>query len=302
MFSSFALLRAKSALMATGMALAMAGPASAQESFTTLFGVLPNPVGPTLFPDQPGELVSDVGLFPSAAVLNGLEDFTSFNVQNLDDGLLGGGANEGQTIFLQNANFYVGGGQINPDPPSGPIAQQQISEQGQINLAGIGIADTDPITEGLQTFNNRIYGVFGEGRSDIVFDAGVVTELNLQAGITVEDFSVGGNTAFGQSLPAGSPLADGNGTLLIYTELGLEATISLADAGGLDDASLINQDLFFSVDDFEGNSITRLSIINEGALNSATFLSELTVTTVPEPTALALLSLGGLTLIRRRRA
>ena len=121
-------------------------------------------------------------------------------------------------------------------------------------------------------------------------------------GITVEDFSVGGNTAFGQSLPAGSPLADGNGTLLIYTELGLEATINLADAGGLDDASLINQDLFFSVDDFEGNSITRLSIINEGALNSATFLSELTVTTVPEPTALALLSLGGLTLIRRRRA
>lgn len=315
----------KAGALSCCVALLLTVPVAAQQSFTTLFGILPNPGGATTLA-PPGQLSTNVGEFPDVTALNGLEAFTSFNVQNLNDGsLLSGSTNEGQNIFLQNANFYVGGGQIFPveNGPEGapgtgvgPIAQQQISSQGQTNLAGLGILDTDgDATNGLQTFNNRIFGVFGTGRSDIVFQPGIVTELILQAGITsagtdVTPLTVGTNDAFGQSLPAGTPLADGDGTLLIYTDLGLEATISLADvvADRSNAFDVINQDLAFGIGDvigsdtIDGDSITRISIINQSsALNSAAFLSELTVnTSIPEPNSLALLCLGCLGMLKRR--
>ena len=303
-----------------------AAPTTAQSSFTTLFGELPNEGLPTTLAD-PGELAVNVGEAPIAAALNGLEAFTSFSTQNLNEGLLGGTFNQGQNIFLQNANFYVGGGQIfpvqnGPDAPGGtpnagvgPIAQQQISAQGQANLAGLGILDTDPTTAGLQTFNNRIFGVVGTGRSDISFTSGVVTSLFLQAGVTSEGLNVGGNPDFGQSLPEGSALSNGDGTLLVFTDLGLQATIDLEDSIGTlgsPDLDAINQDLTIALGDtladgqvINGSSITRLSIINtSSALNSAAFLSELTVTTtaaVPEPSSFVLLGLGCLALLKRRR-
>lgn len=334
-----------------GVTLAVTTSSSA-ETVTTLFGILPNPGGATTLADE-GELSVGVGNFPEAAVLNGLEGFTAFNVQNLNDGsLLAGTANEGQVIFLQNAMFYVGGGQLfpgdpfGPDPPAalgdapaGPIAQNQISTPGQEALGDLGIIDTMPDQEGLQTFNNRVFGVFGEGRSDIVFDeAAQVTELTLQAGITVDTsilggieletggtvgsvLDVGGNPDFGQSLPENSALASGDGTILVYTngsatpvEIALADFVDPADgASGADvlaaNQALINQDFTISLVDLglDGDAITRISIINEStALNSAAFLSELTVTAsglaLPEPTSLTLLGLSaGVCLLRRRR-
>lgn len=239
-------------------------------SFTTVFGQIP---GPTPSLAAPGELAADIGGFPDVSVLNGLEEFTSFNVQNLSVDLLGGGANVGSVLFFQNGGFYVGG--------AGPAGANPLTEQGFENLGGAQV-------------NNRAFGVFGEGRSDIVFDTGVVSEISLQLRGTAEGLSIGPNAALGQSLPEGSALGNADATLLVYTELGLQITQSVSNSSF--------ETLTLNVSALAGESITRLSLVNQGPVNSAIVLGELTATVVPEPASIALLGLGGVALLGRRRS
>ncbi|MEL6740805.1 MAG: hypothetical protein AAFP26_09140, partial [Planctomycetota bacterium] len=53
---------------------------------------------------------------------------------------------------------------------------------------------------------------------------------------------------------------------------------------------------------FEGDSITRISLINEGPFNSAIVLGELTVGVMPTPGAAVLLGMGLLITLRRPRS
>jgi len=242
------------AIAALTLAAAAATPALAQ-SFTTVFG--PNtPVGDRL---------------PDAAALNGMDAFTTFGADNRDIDLLGGTPNVGEVLLFQIGSFYVGG--------AGPATNNPLSAQGLNNLGG-------PIV------NNRAYGVLGEGRSDIVFDAGVVDSITLQVRGTQAGDTTGSspNNSFGGV----QDLADANATVLVYTNLGLQATIN-----GIDNTDF--QTISLDTGSLAGDSITRISLINQGEFNSAVVLGELTVGVVPTPGAAAVLALGGLAATRRRR-
>lgn len=244
----------QSSAIAALASVAVAAAASAQ-SFTTVFG--------------PGGTVG--AATPDAAVLNGIESVAQFGVDNLDIGLLGGTLNIGQTLFFQVGPLYVGG--------SGPASSNPLSAEGLLNLGG-------PVA------GNRAYGVIGAGRSDIAFAPGLVDEVVLQIRGTADGQTTGTNPAtnFG-GVP--TDLADAAGTLLVYTEAGLQATLAVTN----DDFQLFSLDAA----DFIGDSITRVSLVNEGPDNSAVVLGELTVTLIPAPAGAAALGLAGLAAARRRR-
>lgn len=239
-------------LGATGTGLLAAGVVNAQ-TFTTVFG--------------PG---GDAGLLvPDASVLNGLESIATFGAANNDTGTFASTTNVGETLFFQIGPLYVGG--------DGPAASNPLSAQGEINLGG-------PVA------NNRAYGVIGPGRSDITFTPGGVTSITLQARGTADGLVTGTNPAtnFG-GVP--TDLFDADGSLLIWTEFGVEATLEV----GNDDF----QTFSLSAADFLGDSITRISIINEGPADSALILGELT--TIPAPGTAGIALLAGVATLRRRR-
>lgn len=140
---------------------------------------------------------------------------------------------------------------------------------------------------------NRAYGLDGAGRSDITFTPGTVREVNLQV-----RGSSAGNTiglAFGD-LAAGSTLGNADVTVLIYSDQGLQLTVDNVSNTGFQGIAL---DITNPA--FDGDSITRISLINEGPANSIADLGFLSINTVPEPGSIALLGMGGLALMRRRR-
>lgn len=244
--------RSAALVAAMGTGLFTAGVVNAH-TFTAVFG--------------PG---GDAGqLVPDAIVLNGLESIATFGAANNDTGAFANTTNAGETLFFQIGPLYVGG--------DGPAASNPLSAQGEINLGG-------PVA------NNRAYGVIGQGRSDITFTPGSVTSITLQARGTADGLVTGANPAtnFG-GVP--TDLLEADGTLLIWTEFGVEATLEV----GNDDF----QTFSLSAADFLGDSVTRISIINEGPADSALILGELT--TVPAPGTAGLALLAGVATLRRRR-
>lgn len=235
-------------------ALALSGAAHAQ-SFTTVFG--------------PNGGVGDA--VPDSAVLNGLESFTTFGGANNNIGPQAGSPNTGEVLFFQIGPFYVGG--------AGPATSNPLSAQGLSNL-------------GAPVSNNNAYGVLGTGRSDIIFDQGAVESVTLQVRGTADGLTTGSspNNSFGGV----QDLADASGTVLIWTELGLQATVNNVS---LDDF----QTLEFDISALAGDSITRISLINDGPFNSGIVLGELTVGVVPSPGAAAVIGLGAFVAGRRRR-
>lgn len=227
--------------------------ASASTTFTTVFG--------------PG---GDAGLnVPDSSVLNGIDSIATFGAANNNVGPFANSANVGETLFFQIGPLYVGG--------AGPASSNPLSAQGEANLGG-------PVS------NNRAYGVIGAGRSDITFESGSVTDIFLQARGTADGQTTGTNpgTNFG-GVP--TDLVDAAGTLLVWTEFGVEATLQVSN----DDFQVFS----LSAADFLGDSITRVSIINEGASNSAVLLGELT--TIPAPGVIGLAGMAALAGTRRRR-
>ena len=198
-----------------------------------------------------------------------LESIATFGVANNDNGAFANTPNVGETLFFQIGPLYVGG--------DGPAASNPLSAQGEINLGG-------PVA------NNRAYGVIGQGRSDVTFTPGSVTSITLQARGTADGLVTGSNPAtnFG-GVP--TDLFDADGSLLIWTEFGVEATLEV----GNDDF----QTFSLSAADFLGDSITRISMINEGPAGSAIILGELT--TVPAPGTVGIAAMAGVATLRRRR-
>lgn len=241
----------------TAISCALTGAMASGQSLTTVFG--------------PGGTVG--AATPDAEVLNGLGAFSQFGGANLDTGLLGGAANTGQTLFIQIGPFYVGG--------AGPASSNPLSAQGLENLGGV-------------VSNNRAYGLIGSGRSDITFTPGFAEIVTLQVRGSAGGEVTGTNPAnsFG-----GTPTTLGTaaGTLLVYTNLGLELTVQVSNA----DFQVITLDTAA----FNGDFITRISLINQGASNSILALGELTVTggLVPTPAGAAVFGLAGLAAARRRR-
>ena len=143
-------------------------------------------------------------------------------------------------------------------------------------------------------FNNRAFGVAGPGTANINFTPGIVEEVILQVRGTEDAFSVGG-TAPGTTFANGTALQNANGTLNVFTDLGLQATIPIANA----DYTPLTLQLGGSI---AGNSFTQLSLTNTGPEFSAIALGELTVAAIPEPSTVLLLGSGlaGLALWRLR--
>ena len=171
---------------------------------------------------------------------------------------------------------------------------------GAENLDGDLLGGTDNVGEviffqrGAYYFSgNRAYGFAGTGRSDIVFTPGVVREVELQVrGSSSADTTGAAST----TLVPNSPFGDSDLTVLIYSDQGLQLT--LEDVSNTEFQSI---GLDITNPNFNGDSITRISLINQGPDNSVADLGFLSVTTVPEPSSIAFLGLGGLAMLRRRR-
>ncbi|MAY75588.1 MAG: hypothetical protein CMJ31_12915 [Phycisphaerae bacterium] len=245
----------RTAKIASVVTCAAATTLAAQaQSYTTVFG--------------PG---GTVGGAPDTEVLNGLEAFTTFGAENLGSGPLGGTDNAGEILFFQVGAFYVGG--------AGPATSNPLSAEGLANLGGT-------------VANNRAYGVVGEGRTDITFEPGLVQSLTLQIRGSEDGQTTGTNpaTTFG-GVP--TALANAAGTLLVYTESGIQAELQISNA----DYQVFKLDATA----FGGDSITRIGLVNQGPANSAVAIGELTATLVPAPGSIGLLATGGLLAARRRR-
>lgn len=208
---------------------------------------------------------STIGAQPDASVLGGLEAVANFGGPNLDRDLLGGTPNIGETLFIQSGTYYVGNA-------------------------------INPTSAGSTSGNNRAYGFFGTGRSDITFTPGSVVDITLQARGSSGGNPVGPNSV---SLPPGSVLEDADATLLVYTQLGLQLSLELPNSGfqtlALTLGTIIDGQTLL------GDSISRISLINEGPANSGIFLGEITAQVVPEPGTALLFGLGlaGLASLRR---
>jgi len=200
------------------------------------------------------------GAPPDPSVLNGIDGFTSFS--------------GGETLFFQNGNFYVGG--------AGPATDNPLSAQGLENFGGV------------PQVNNRAFGVAGPGTANINFTPGLVQEVTLQVRGTEDGFAVG-PTAPGTTFPNNTPLDNAAGTLEVFTNLGLQATIPIANA----DYAPLTLQLGGMIN---GNSFQQLVLSNNGPSNSSILLGELTVAAVPEPSTVLLLGSGliGLGLWRLR--
>lgn len=197
---------------------------------------------------------------PDPSVLNRMDAFTQFN---------GGGI-----LFFQNGNFYVGG--------AGPAAGNPLSAQGLANFGGAA------------QVNNRAFGVAGPGTANITFTPGIVEEVILQVRGTADGFSVG-PTAPGTTFPINTPLVDAAGILQVFTDLGLQSTIPIANA----DYAPLTLQLGGNIN---GSSFTQLTLSNTGSATSAITLGELTVAAVPDPPTVLLFGSGlvGLALWRLR--
>ena len=197
-----------------------------------------------------------IGVQPGPGVLNGLESVATFGGPNLDAHLLGGTPNVGETIFIQTGSYYVGN-------------------------------SINPTSSGSTSGNNRAYGFFGTGRSDITFTPGSVVDITLQVRGASGGNSVGANSV---SLPPGTILQDSVATLLVYTQLGLQLQLAVPNSG----FQQLSLTLGTVIDGqtLSGDSIRRLSLINEGPANSGFFLGEITATVVPEPGTAILMGLG----------
>jgi len=207
-----------------------------------------------------------IGGQPDSAVLNGLDSTATFGGNNGVTDLLGGTPNVGETLFIQAGSYYVGNG-INPTSTGG--------------------------TSG----NNRAYGFFGSGRSDITFQPGTVGDLTLQVRGTSGGNAVGPNSV---SLPPGTTLQDADATLLVYTQLGLQLQLEVPNAS----FQTLRLVLGSVVDGqtLSGDSIRRISLVNQGPVYSGIFLGEITAQVVPEPGAALLIGLGLAGLARSGRA
>lgn len=195
------------------------------------------------------------GVPPDPSVLNGLEAFTQFS--------------GGETLFFQNGNFYVGG--------AGPAVNNPLSAQGLANLGGPQV-------------NNRSFGVAETGQANINFTSGIVQEVILQVRGT-EAGQLVGPTAPGTTFPNNTTLSNAAGTLQVFTDLGLQATIPIANA----DYTPLTLQLGGAIN---GSSFTQLSLINNSGPEelSAITLGELTVETaaaaVPEASTMLLFGSG----------
>ncbi|MEO0965325.1 MAG: PEP-CTERM sorting domain-containing protein [Planctomycetota bacterium] len=143
--------------------------------------------------------------------------------------------------------------------------------------------------------STRGYGFAGPGRADITFTPGVVTALELEVRGSQSGDSVG-PTAPNTTLPNSTPLADSDLTVLVWSELGIEFEFSPISNSGFQTLSIDISDLAFL-----GESITRISLINEGPADSLADIGRLSVEVVPEPASAALIAMGLTVLARRRR-
>lgn len=197
-----------------------------------------------------------IGGQPDTAVLNGLDAVATFGGANGVTDRLGGTSNVGETLFIQSGSYYVGNG-------------------------------INPTSNGQTTGNNRAYGFFGQGRSDITFAPGQVSDITLQV-----RGSSGGNLVgpASVSLPPGTILQDANAFLLVYTQLGLQLELEVPNAA----FQTVNLVLGNVIDGqtLLGDSIRRISLVNEGPIHSGIFLGEITAQVVPEPGAALLIGLG----------
>ena len=212
----------------------------------------------------------DAGLaVPGADILGAISGVATFGETNSGTGAFAGTANAGETLFFQIGGFYVGG--------AGGATSNPLSPDGFANTGGT-IA------------NNRAYGVIGSGRSDINFVPGLFDEITVQVRGSETGMVTGSNpaTSFG-GVPTN--LADADGSILIWTELGLEAVLDVSNTG--------YSTFSINASDLLGDSIVRLSLVNDGPADSVVALGELTLT-VPAPGAASLAGLG-LTLAMRRR-
>ena len=84
--------------------------------------------------------------------------------------------------------------------------------------------------------------------------------------------------------------------MLIYSDQGLQLTVENVSNTGFQGIGL---DITNPA--FDGDSITRISLINEGPANSIADLGYIEITTVPEPSSMAMIAAASTLMLRRRR-